>query len=250
MAAELDVLELIFQDENLSIYSRDSSCRAVWSIPDFNLLMKRSKMLPVTEPHFRFSSRLSGLPPVVSCRISCNPCVRYSNGYYYVEITVALHPHSGSSIRGRLEVSIGVLNVDGVAHIWETFEVPTSNQEDRMFTAYKSFHDLTSTGNETHYLMPDGSLTIFVNISCPDGGPPDSAPITAARQIVALAEGTALPAENLSDVMLNNFVDVERGSILLVFQDGEQLCHTFPLAARQTGSLIHRQPAAFWPERQ
>jgi hypothetical protein len=220
MAAELGELNFIFQNENQSIYSRDSSCRAVWSIPDFNLMMKSNKEFH--EPQFRFSSRLSGLPPVVSCWISCRPRVRHRNGYY-VQIKVALHPHSGSSIPGRLEVSIGVLNVDGLAHIWETFvdASTSSHQEDRVFTAYKSVSDLTR--RETDYLKPDGSLTILVNLRCLDWGP-DSSPITAASQI-----------DNLFDVMLvDKFVDVGRGSILLVFQDGEQLCHTFPIEARNS----------------
>jgi hypothetical protein len=43
-------------------------------------------------------------------------------------------------------------------------------------------------------------------------------------------------AENLSEVMLDNFVDIEGSSVLLVFEDGEQRCHTFPLAAREDSS--------------
>jgi hypothetical protein len=36
--------------------------------------------------------------------------------------------------------------------------------------------------------------------------------------------------------MLDNFVDIEGSSVLLVFGDGEQRCHTFPLAAREDSS--------------
>jgi hypothetical protein len=40
--------------------------------------------------------------------------------------------------------------------------------------------------------------------------------------------------ENLFDDMLAaNYVDFADASVLLVFEDGEQICHTFPLAARE-----------------
>jgi hypothetical protein len=32
--------------------------------------------------------------------------------------------------------------------------------------------------------------------------------------------------------MVDNFFDMKLGSILIIFEDGEQKCHTFPLAAR------------------
>jgi hypothetical protein len=43
------------------------------------------------------------------------------------------------------------------------------------------------------------------------------------------------PTENLCKAMLlDKFVDIgAASSVLLVFSDGEQLCHTFPLAARE-----------------
>jgi hypothetical protein len=38
--------------------------------------------------------------------------------------------------------------------------------------------------------------------------------------------------EDLHDAMLDRFADFSAASVLLVFEDGEQRCHTFPLAAR------------------
>jgi hypothetical protein len=39
--------------------------------------------------------------------------------------------------------------------------------------------------------------------------------------------------ENISEVMLDQFVDIGGSSVVLVFEDGELRCHSFPLAARE-----------------
>jgi hypothetical protein len=46
------------------------------------------------------------------------------------------------------------------------------------------------------------------------------------------------PGEDLCEVMLDNFVDIEGCSVLLVFVDGEQRCHSFPLAARKRTDMF------------
>jgi len=66
-------------------------------------------------------------------------------------------------------------------------------------------------------LLPRGILTVCVEIK-----------ILPAATIVS----DAIPSENLRQTMLDHFVDIGPSSVLLVFEDGEQRCHTFPLAAR------------------
>jgi hypothetical protein len=39
--------------------------------------------------------------------------------------------------------------------------------------------------------------------------------------------------KNIFGDMVNHFVDMKLSSVLIVFRDGEQKCHTFPLAARK-----------------
>jgi len=66
-------------------------------------------------------------------------------------------------------------------------------------------------------LLPGGNLTVCVEIK-----------ILPAATIVS----DAMTSENLRQTMLDHFVDIGPSSVLLVFEDGEQRCHTFPLAAR------------------
>jgi hypothetical protein len=78
------------------------------------------------------------------------------------------------------------------------------------------------------YNLPGGQLTLIVKAKIwlwPEG-------LEKTRPNGQLEHGEE-SGESLSDIMLDNFVDIGGSSVLLVFQDGEQQCHTFPLAARE-----------------
>jgi hypothetical protein len=89
--------------------------------------------------------------------------------------------------------------------------------------------------------MPDGTLTICFEIKIfpslatvshrivqEDVAPTNPAP--AAFPAAAVAPSR----KNFFEGMVDNFVDLKLSSVLIVFKDGEQKCHAFPLAARKS----------------
>jgi hypothetical protein len=79
-------------------------------------------------------------------------------------------------------------------------------------------------------LMPGGTLTIFIQIKIL----PSWATVIhgSLQNVVPAQHAQALTPKNIFEDMVDNFVYLKLGSVLIVFQDGEQNCHAFPLAAR------------------
>ncbi len=79
-------------------------------------------------------------------------------------------------------------------------------------------------------LMSGGTLTIYIEIKIL---PSSATVINGSLQNVDPAQpAPALALKNIFEDMVDNFVYLKLGSVLIVFQDGEQNCHAFPLAAR------------------
>ena len=70
-------------------------------------------------------------------------------------------------------------------------------------------------------LMPGGCLVVHVELE-----------IILDTFAVASLVTSPLQQEDLQHTMLDTFVDIGPSSVVLVFEDGELRCHTFPLAAR------------------
>jgi hypothetical protein len=88
--------------------------------------------------------------------------------------------------------------------------------------------------NPAERLMPGGTLSICVKISIlpcmatlVHGSVQDGGPVPAPSRAL-----TGVSPTNIFEDMVDNFFDMKLGSILIIFEDGEQKCHTFPLAAR------------------
>ena len=85
-------------------------------------------------------------------------------------------------------------------------------------------------------LMPGGRLTISIKIKIlpspftmfHTGLQSTKSPSSSVLTAVA-ARG---PSVNIRGRMLDSWVEVGAGSVRLRFAGGEQMCHTFPLAAR------------------
>jgi len=75
-------------------------------------------------------------------------------------------------------------------------------------------------------LMPDGTLTIYIQIKIL----PSKA--TVVHGSLQDAAPVSVTGKNVFADMVDSFVDVKLGSILIIFQDGKQKCHAFPLATR------------------
>jgi hypothetical protein len=88
--------------------------------------------------------------------------------------------------------------------------------------------------------MPDGTLTICFEIRIFPSLATVShrivqenvAPSNPAPAACAAAAVVAPSRKNFFTGMVDDFVDLKLSSVLIVFKDGEQKCHAFPLAAR------------------
>jgi hypothetical protein len=87
--------------------------------------------------------------------------------------------------------------------------------------------------------MPDGTLTICFEIKIFPSVATVSHRIVQENVVPTNPAPAACPAavvapsrKNFFEGMVDNFVDLKLSSVLIVFKDGEQKCHAFPLAAR------------------
>jgi hypothetical protein len=112
-------------------------------------------------------------------------------------------------------ISIGLLDRTGAERIWSTSPQITDTEHFSRHEASLSHRKLLAEENS---LLPGGHITIFVKVT-----------ISFWSEL----EHPREPKENLFDAMLAKYVDFADASVLLVFADGEQRCHTFPLAARE-----------------
>jgi len=79
-------------------------------------------------------------------------------------------------------------------------------------------------------LMPGGTLTVLVEIEIL---PANKTPGDSGLQLKSTSpEETVDTKEGFATDMLDSYVDLGPSGVLLVFKDGEFMCHTFPLAAR------------------
>jgi hypothetical protein len=96
-------------------------------------------------------------------------------------------------------------------------------------------HSLRSSSER---LMPDGTLTICFEIKIFPSLATVSHRIVQENVVPTNPAPAAFPAavapsrKNFFEGMVDNFVDLKLSSVLIVFKDGEQKCHAFPLAAR------------------
>jgi hypothetical protein len=156
--------------------------------------------------------------------------------------------------REKADVHVKVTYRPNIGHIWIEGKVKVPSWIGYIFGHDITFRLLDRTGSERMYrntsfwtrpvmvdfkgflekkvllahmdnLLPDGQLTILIK-----------------GKIFALAKILAATCTNpdwmcqkentMCDVKLDTFVDLGSDSVLLVFEDGEERCHTFLLAAR------------------
>jgi hypothetical protein len=115
----------------------------------------------------------------------------------------------------------GQLDKDGFMVSWKN---------KHRFAGYE-LHDELKANKEK--LLPDGRLIICIQITV-NFDRPELISTTASKAKplqMKHQHNDHQPTENIYKDMLDQFVDVG-GNVLLVFEDGEQQCHTFPLASR------------------
>jgi hypothetical protein len=190
--------------------------QADWSIENFCQLMD-SCQYGVKQPTrpTRFTFPLPGVEEKAALEIQC-----YVQRPTVVEVRVELRiPRTAVGNDVKTVTSIGLVDRNSVEVIW-------GESSDNRFTASMPHAKLLA---EAADLLPGGEITFLVKVS------------------VATCAGIGIegrpPAKNqkgeesLSEAMLDNFAEIG-GTVLLVFEDGEQRCHSFPLAAREDRSPL------------
>jgi hypothetical protein len=117
-------------------------------------------------------------------------------------------------------VHFGLLDDEGDERIWYN----AAKEHTYDIRADMSHEKLLRAADE---LLPNDRLAIFFKIWCSAMSKTEM----VSDMLMENSSGTALP-ENMYSIMLDQFVHIERGSVRLVFQDGDLDCHTFPLALR------------------
>jgi hypothetical protein len=204
---------------DMATHAKGMKCehQFAWTIDNFLQLMdKYSTNRAWGEPKLVSIPLPEAAQETATMTVVCTP--RNSTGK--AEFTIRI---KFSSLRCKplTQVSIVLLDRTGSEKSWGTFLGKEAH----------SYYTNLSRGN-IHYdnLLSEGRLTILFKTRIwlwPEG-------MEETNRSKLRLEHHAESAESLSSIMLdNNFVDLGGSSVLLVFQDGKQRCHTFPLAARE-----------------
>jgi hypothetical protein len=208
-----------------------------WSIADFRLLTEtfaQDKSMESNQVAFKLPSVSEEAATIT---INCYPNVRPTMDDHQRVLMRSSLQFSSRESDWNFSMSIGLPNKDGV----EEYQKKTTG-----IAIYDKDVSLRLDRQKVlNILQPDGSLVIIVKVTCVFVVTPvvfdKTGPIFDHQQ---MQEGQQLPGkESLSTTMLDNFVHLGAASVLLVFQDGEQLCHTFPLAARNGKQFFF---STFW----
>jgi hypothetical protein len=140
-------------------------------------------------------------------KITCTPITSQAT----TMVQVVIH------CSGEADIKIGQLDKDGNVITWD--------KEAWEFAAFQDHETLLDNKDQ---LLPDGRLIIYIQIYSQINSP---ALVSTAIRQQQQQEQQQPAAENIYKDLVDQFVDIG-GSVLLVFDDGEQQCHTFPLAVR------------------
>jgi hypothetical protein len=208
------------QSEYIPVYKR------TWAIKDFPALMEYSGSTNadyLSGDSLKISSRISGKK--WEFQLQCWP-------NWNSKIHLRVHPVKNTTIDGPVysSVSIKLLEKEGghrllkdVVHkCWDKDEAIPCNVE----VSHQMLKD------SADQLMPGGVLTVCVEIQILPSIKTMSRSVLTTKPVSPAQKKKSSNKENIRERMLDNFVDIGPSSVILVFEDGEQRCHTFPLAAR------------------
>jgi hypothetical protein len=206
-----------------------------WTIKQFLLLIKSAKTKDMLEsPAFDIPVfRSDGQPVFTTWNLRCYPAGNEEASKNHVSLYLHLASlcHMGDkSIRAKFEIGLEPTSLD------EDSVNEFSPNSSRGIPKWMSHVSLTA--NPDDYLT-DGNLVIQCRITLGPlsyaGGPQVDNP---NRMKLAASNLTAAERQQWESLKETTFVDLERGSVTLVFggegEEEEERCHTFPLAARSS----------------
>jgi hypothetical protein len=216
--------KLAEMDSTIHSSTQKMAYQAAWRIADFHQLVKCYDKNETLVSKQLTIPILGGPNEAAFLIMKCSPHVflfKPLEPQNTLEVSISADltfSNEKSDWKGTL--SVGLLNQHGLEHCVETVNARSTKEN----TAHLSW----SRDKVFDLLQPDGSLAIFCRVE-----------LFTWKSVVMFQSGPSMDeqhkgllADNLCTTMLDNFVDLGASSVLLVFQDGQQLCHTFPLAAR------------------
>ena len=217
-----------------ALCSAADSYSIAWSIDDFPKVITQLRNYAHTETLPIHLPGIGETEWVLSCRFSsCDgwPKWPYNKewGRGSVQLSIQLNNSQPSN---KFLFSIGLLDRDGSEMCECKRQAGT--------VAYISQAWLRESAE---VLLPGGTLHAHFKIffTCMDK-------LVTRTKMTRQLQQLGQPTENLFSSMADNssFVDLGPGSsVLLVFEDGEQRCHTFPLAARHGLVLLIKRSSIF-----
>jgi hypothetical protein len=212
---------------------REMIYETAWSIEQFRRLADAfgcretfaAQPLTIQLPSEPRTTAILSLSYLLNDDVSRNPL-----GGLGMSVTAALK-FAHAQTDWKTTLSIGYLNKDGA----ELFHREIIGEDKGKNEITLSLCRGQVLGDKEGILHPDGRLVIVAKVTfftwTPSVVSENRAIIVARQQL--MPEGQAARLQDLGSAMLDNFVDLGAASVLLIFQDGELRCHTFPLAARE-----------------
>ncbi len=218
-------------ESSLCTTAEEITRRTTWIIKNFDSLMEDSSQKglrhPTLEIHFNKWERTS-----TKWNICCWPNIVDRSGIRNMRLTVGLGllPPNSCHIETALNVAVAAKLLDSAGNKVPLKEVTGSYKTGSGSNVLDVDVDHEKLKSSAEKLMPGGTLTIYVEIKIL---PSVATVVHGSLQNVDPAQpAQALTPKNIFEDMVDNFVNLKLGSLLIVFQDGEQNCHAFPLAAR------------------
>jgi hypothetical protein len=231
-------------DTSLCSTAEEITRSTTWIIKNFDYLMQESSNECLVHPTFEVQINPSA-ETSSNWNIRCwpNSDSRLADPHMRLTVSLVLLPRNRSNTDAALNVAVVAKLLDSAGN-----KVPLGEKTGRykvqmplvgeatgrykVDSAHVLFvsmdHDKLLSSAER--LMPGGTLTIYVEIKIL---PSLATVVHGSLQNVDPAQtAQALTPKNIFEDMVDNFVYLKLGSVLIVFQDGEQNCHAFPLAAR------------------
>jgi hypothetical protein len=208
------------QSEYIPVYKRS------WTIKDFSTLMEYSGSNDedwLSGESLKISSRSSGKK--WEFQLKCWPNWK-SNIYLRVQ------PVKSKTIDCPVYASVAVklLEKEGGHKLLKDVVHKCWDKDEAINCDVQASHQMLKASADQ--LMPGGVLTVCVEIQILPSIKTMNCSELTTKPVSPAKEKKSSNKENIRERMLDNFVDIGPSSVILVFEDGEQRCHTFPLAAR------------------
>ena len=218
-------------DSTLCTTAEEVTHRTTWVIKNFDYLMQESSDECLGHPTLEIQINPSE-EKISNWNIYCWP--KLGIGNKYLRVKLGWHWHPRNSVQGtELNVTVAAKLLDSAGNkvplkeVTSRYRIQSIGSDSNVLDLCVAHEDLLSSADR---LMPDGTLTIYIEIKIL----PSWATVIhgSLQNVVPAQPAQALTPKNIFEDMVDNFVNLKLGSLLIVFQDGEQNCHAFPLAAR------------------